>query len=256
MIRSAGAACSGRAARTVAGRVTRRVVGTVLAAGVGALVVTLVVAVTSGPAPLVADPDAPARPLERPSRAQARAAEPSGAILDRLLPAARWTSPSPGLEWGTVRTELHEPRALAGSCHRFPLVSLGAIRVAHRAYVLGPPAAPRAGAEHVVARFADPRTAWRAREVLLAWQAGCTETLAGTPRLRVFPVQDLAHRVHRYAVAWGSDAASARLREDVALVREGTRLALLRVTASATDDAWGPAVVLDAVPSARGLLER
>jgi len=227
----------------------------VLAAAAGALTVTLVVAVTTDSTPLPGDAGVPDRTAERPSRAQARGAEPTGGLVERLLPAAALASPTSGRPWRVVHTELHEPRALAGSCHRFPLVSVGAIRVAHRAYTLGRPASAQATAEHVVARFADPRTAWRAHEVLLAWHADCRASLAGTERLRVSPPHDLDGGGQHYAVAWAPGAADDRVREDVALARVGSRVALLRVTAAPADAGTGRDVVVDAMGPARALLD-
>lgn len=222
-------------ARRVARRVANRVVGTVLAASAGALAMTMAVdTLTQEPLVRVEGADVTARTVDRPSRAQARAAAPPGGIVQHLLPASAWPTPSRDLLWHEQHTELHEPRTLAGSCHRFPLVSVGAVRVAHRAYLLGKPTSPHARAEHVVARFADPRTAWRAHEVLLAWREGCRETLTEAAGLRVSPLRELDEGAQRYAVAWYE--ADGRLREDVALARVGNRVTLLRLTSRPTSD--------------------
>lgn len=237
------------------GRVLRRVGGAVVGACVGALAAVLAVTGSTDRSSLLHDADTPDRTGDRPSRALDRDAEPAGGLTDRLLPAAALTSPSPDLAWALVHTELHEPRPLASSCHRFPLVSVGAIRVAHRAYVLGRPRAPRATAEHVVARFADPRTAWRAHEVLLAWQADCGETLADRADVRLTGLHDVDGAQH-YAVAWtpgGPDSPDQRVREDVALVQVRSRVALVRVTAADPDT--GRPTVTAAVRSAGDLLD-
>lgn len=241
---------------TLGGRVARRVGGAVVGACVGALAAVLAVTGSTDRSAQLHDAATPDREGDRPSRALDRDADPTGGLSDRLLPAAALTSSSSGRTWTVVHTELHEPRALAGSCHRFPLVSVGAIRVAHRAYALGQPRAPRATAEHVVARFADPRTAWRAHEVLLAWRADCDEMLDDRPGVRLSEL----HRVdgaHRYAVAWspdGADGSGARVREDVALVRVRSRVALVRVT-TASDRDTGRLTVTAAVRSAGDLLD-
>lgn len=232
-------------------RIARRVGGAVLAASVGALTASVAVTLLAGTPTQVQEPGAPDRTTDRPSRSQTRAAEPTGGLVDRLLPADAWTSPGPA--WRTVHTELHEPRALAGSCHRFPLVSVGAIRVAHRAYALGRAADPRATAEHVVARFADARTAWRAHEVLLAWQADCAETLANLPEVRLTRLRQV-DEAQRYAVTWSDDPEQPRVREDVALVQVGRRMALVRVVGAAADGPTGRVAVTDAVRAAGGLL--
>lgn len=241
-------------AGTLGRRVVRRTGGTVLAATLGVLAAAVAVTV-SGEVPVpVLDAGPADRTAERPSRNHARDDEPTGGLVDRLLPAGALTGPAPGLTWSVVHTELHEPRALAGSCHRFPLVSVGAIRVAHRAYALGPPASPRATAEHVVARFADARTAWRAHEVLLAWQADCHETLADLPDVRLSGLREVGS-AERYAVAWAPAASDARVREDVALVQVRSRVALVRVTAPAAEARTGRVTVTDAVRAAGGLLD-
>lgn len=242
-------------ARPMARRLARRVAGTVLAASAGALAMT-VVALAQEPLVPIEGADVTARTVDRPSRAEARAAAPPEGIVQDLLPASAWPAPSRDLVWHEEQTELHEPRALAGSCHRFPLVSVGAVRVAHRAYLLGKPASPHARAEHVVARFADPRTAWRAHEVLLAWREGCRETLAEAARLRVSPLRELDEGAQRYAVAWYEAAADGRLREDVALARLGNRVTLLRLTSRPTSDAAGGGIVTAAIDAAVTLLER
>jgi hypothetical protein len=251
MIRRPRTGSSTSTAGTLTGRVVRRVGGAVAGAGIGALAAFLAVSGSTDPSSLLHDAVTPDRTGDRPSRALDRDDEPTGGLADRLLPAAALTSPSPGRAWHVLHTELHEPRALAGSCHRFPLVSVGAIRVAHRAYALGRPRAPRATAEHVVARFADARTAWRAHEVLLAWQADCDETLADRRGVRLTELHDL-DGAQRYAVTW-SPGGAERVREDVALVRVGRRLALVRTSSSGPD--LGPAVVAHGVTSARALLD-
>lgn len=259
MTRRPGTDAPASPAGTLTGRVVRRVCGAVLAASLGAVAVALAVSVSPDPSASSQDTAVPGRTVERPSRALARETEPAGGLADRLLPAAALGSPAPGLAWSVAHTELHEPRSLAGSCHRFPLVSVGALGVAHRAYLLGQPEAPRATAEHVVARFADPRTAWRAREVLLAWRAGCRETLADLSDVWLSALHgvedpDDAHEPQRYAVAWSPAPANPRVREDVALVRVRNRLALVRVTAPASHPDTGRATVTTAVRAAGDLI--
>lgn len=239
---------------TLGRRVVRRTGATVVAAALGGLAAAVAVTVSGEvPAP-VQDAGSAGRTAERPSRNLARVDEPTGGLVDRLLPADALTGPAPGRAWRVVHTELHEPRTLAGSCHRFPLVSVGAIRIAHRAYAVGPAASPRATVEHVVARFADTRTAWRAHEVLLAWQADCPETLADVPDVRVSRLREVG-AAERYAVAWAPTASEARVREDVALVQVRSRVALVRVTAPAAEARTARETVTDAIRAAGGLLD-
>lgn len=252
MIRRPRTGSTANTGPALTGRVLRRVGGAVVGAGVGALAAVLAVTGSTDRSSLLHDAEIPDRTTDRPSRALDRDVETAGGLTDRLLPAAAFPSPSPDLAWAVVHTGFHEPRGLAGSCHRFPLVSVGAIRVAHRAYSLGQPHAPRATAQHVVARFADPRTAWRAHEVLLSWQADCGETLARRPGVRLSGLHDV-DRAHRYAVAWTPDGSTARVREHVALVQVRSRVALVRVTTAAPET--GRATVTAAVRSAGDLLD-
>lgn len=260
MIRRPRTGSPASTAGTLSGRILRRVGGAVVGACVGALVAVLAVTASTDRSSPLHDAVTPDRTADRPSRALDRDAGPTGGLADRLLPATALTAPSPDLAWKVVTTERHEPRTLAGSCHRFPLVSVGAIRVAHRAYALGRPGAPRATAEHVVARFADPRTAWRAHEVLLDWQSDCGEALADRQRVRLTGLHDVDGAQH-YAVAWtpdGSenpDRSGTRVREDVALVRVRNRVALVRVTTADGDTDTGRPTVTAAVRSAGALLD-
>ena len=247
-----------RRSPSLPGRVLRRVGGTVTAASLGALATALVLTVSTGPGSRQQEAGAPDR-AERPSRALLRDtvpdAGPDTALTDRLLPAAALPTTS-GPQWSQTRTEPHEPRALAGSCHRYPLVSVGALRVAHRAYVAGATSTSPATAEHVVARFADQRTAWRAHEVLLAWHAGCGRTLADRPGLRISAPHELGDAL-RYAVTWtvpDTGGPRGRVREDVALVQVRDRVALVRVTTAPADPAVGRPTVAGMVEQAARLL--
>ena len=250
-----------RRSPSLPGRVLRRVGGTVTAASLGALVTALVLAVSTGPGTRQQEAGGPDR-AERPSRALLRdtgpdtvpGSGPATALTDRLLPPAALLTTGYGPEWSETRTEPHEPRALAGSCHRYPLVSVGALRVAHRTYVAGTTDTSPATAEHVVARFADQRTAWRAHEVLLAWHADCGRTLADRPGLRISAPRELGDAL-RYAVTWTVPAADGRVREDVALVRVRDRVALVRVTTAPADPAVGRPTVSRMAVQALRLLE-
>lgn len=242
---------AGGTARAVTRRALRRVGGAVVAASLGAAAVVVTLPYDS-PA-RVEGADATDRAPQRPSRALSRDAElsegPAEGLVERLLPAHALPAPSATETWSVVHTEPHEPRDLAGSCHRFPLVSVGALQVAHRAYALGPPAAPRARAEHVVARFADARTAERAHAVLLAWQADCARALGDEPDLRLSGLRDVGAAQH-YSVAWRPEPSDARVREDIGLVRVGNRVALVRVIAPAAAAPTSRRTALGAVEAA------
>lgn len=255
--RSAARSAARSATRSAARSAGRRVVATVLAASIGAgltLVALELVperAVTSAHRAGAVD-----RTPERPSRAHDRHPGRHG-LAARLLPRRALSTVSGAAGgaagWTVVRTEPHEPRGLASSCHRFPLVSVGAYRVAHRAYALGRPSAPRATAAHVVARFVDSRTAGRALEVLHSWQAGCADAHAHLGGVR-FSGPRTVDGVECYALTWIPAGAVARVREDVAVARVGERLAIVSLTAPAHHARTGRRMVLAAADAARALL--
>jgi hypothetical protein len=100
----------------------------------------------------------------------------------------------PGLNqesaWQTRITTRQEGRPVFGTCHRFPMTSIGAERVAVRRYAdagspgtSSPATAPRAA--NMVATFADEKTAKRAYAVLEAWRSQCDELLADRVRPQV-----------------------------------------------------------------------
>lgn len=81
-----------------------------------------------------------------------------------------------GQEW-TVRTTEDEGSQPVGACQQTPLADIGALQAVRRSFS-GPDRSGLA-AHQVVGRFADPRSAWRAHEVLRAWRDDCAERLDG-----------------------------------------------------------------------------
>jgi hypothetical protein len=181
--------------------------------------------VTASPADDTADDPATGRP--------SRSAGAPATLPERLLTAEELPGVSNGLAWKVTGTSRQEPRALAGTCHRFGMLSVGAIRVAHRAY------APADGSEssranELVATFADPKTAWRAFEVLKSWRADCDARLDEWSRHDVGPLRSVrtaAGEAHSYLLTYGpaeGDPDSSNLdAEGLAMV--GNRIAVLRI---------------------------
>lgn len=127
----------------------------------------------------------PAEPVasQGPSPSQSPAeppSEPSGPLTleDRLLTAEEMPGPNDEFSWKVAGTRTEEGTEPFGTCHKFAMTSIGATRVVARDYVHAGGASPdEVDAGHLVAEFADARTARRALEVLKAWRGQCEEEL-------------------------------------------------------------------------------
>ncbi|MGZ8736037.1 MAG: hypothetical protein ACXWXO_09000 [Nocardioides sp.] len=157
----------------------------------------------------------------------------------RLLAAEEYPGPNRSFLWTEGRTTKREPAALAGTCHQFSMLSIGAMRVAHRDY-LPADASPGARANELVATFADKKTAWRAFEVLKSWRAECDEALAKYDRHDVGELAKVSlgnGEGHWYLLSYGpaegeTDAGYFDA-EGIALV--GNRIAVLRMAVIGQD---------------------
>ncbi len=78
--------------------------------------------------------------------------------------------------WEEVATRRSEGDQPFGTCHKFAMTSIGAMRVVVRHYAEGR-GEDTVTAGHLVADFADDRTARRAFEVLKSWRGQCEEEL-------------------------------------------------------------------------------
>ncbi|QNN52435.1 hypothetical protein [Nocardioides mesophilus] len=123
---------------------------------------------------------------------------PAAAPVDLLLPAPQLPGFNDEFFWTAGRTRASEPRELAGTCHKVPLTSIGALDVRHRSYE--PPTGSVSTASELVAEFADPKTAWRAYQTLLAWHDSCAQRLGDYPRADVGAVQQVS--VPRGSAGW------------------------------------------------------
>jgi hypothetical protein len=170
---------------------------------------------------------------DRPSRSAA----PRATLPARLLTAGQLPTLRGAGAWSELNTSGREPRALSGTCHRFTLLSVGATRVAHRDYRATGGAGARA--QHLVASFADAKTAWRAFEVLKSWHDDCAERLRKWERHDVGPLRPVGGpgEGHSYLLGYGpvNGDASASYFDSEGLVRVGNRVAVLRI-AYAGDD--------------------
>lgn len=120
-----------------------------------------------------------------------------------------------------------------GACQKTPLEDIGALHAVRRAYAGPEDAGLRA--RQVVARFADPRSAWRAHRVLQAWRDDCEERL-DYPTKEVGPMRavDLesgagGHYRATYGVKKDTDASG------LGIVRQGRWLSIVSLTATEGD---------------------
>lgn len=71
----------------------------------------------------------------------------------------------------TVGTTGPEDSVSVGACQKTSLETIGAVTAVRRSFT--PAGDARGRATQVVARFADPKSAWRAHEVLRSWHEDC-----------------------------------------------------------------------------------
>lgn len=103
---------------------------------------------------------------------------------DRLLTAAQVPGFNEQFTWREAGTRKNEGANPFGTCHKYAMTSIGAMRVVVREFEPEGPA-DGATAAHLVAEFADSRTARRALEVLKSWRGQCEEELSDYDRREV-----------------------------------------------------------------------
>ncbi|MGB0099275.1 MAG: hypothetical protein WBP61_03255 [Nocardioides sp.] len=185
-----------------------RVTSTTLRAASAAL---LVAALGLGAGP---DPGAahaiPADPPER------------SAVRTHLLDPERLPALA-GREW-KVRPGLgHSDAAAVGACQKTPLNTLGAVATGHRHFTAG----RGIRATQVVARFVDPRSAWRAHQVLRAWRADCEERVTHVAVGPLEPVYVRTGTADTYRASYPRSGAAG-----IAMHRSGAYLTIVEVTAT------------------------
>lgn len=162
-------------------------------------------------------------------------------LSDRLLEAAAMPGFEPSFRWRALRTRTVEGEPPFGTCQRFGLTTIGAMRTAVREYSPAT-ASPGRSAGHLVAEFADRTTARRAYEVLRSWRAQCEEQLQGHDRRRVGSLQPVSvpdgeagWYLLVYGPARGAGTGEAYV-DAQGMVLHGRRIALLEMRLVGQDD--------------------
>ncbi len=168
-------------------------------------------------------------------------APPQGIAQARTGPSAHLLStgqmPTAGADWSSVDTVANDVEVV-GPCHLTSLVDIGALSAVRRTWSTDGGAVPRA--VQVVARFADNKSAWRAHQVLAAWQADCGErTDDAVGPLREVPVSTGMGQAYRVA---GKVQAT-----DLGIVRKGAYLSVVALVGAASDVPADSAVAKAAV---------
>ncbi|GAB3779222.1 hypothetical protein GCM10027601_05190 [Nocardioides ungokensis] len=170
----------------------------------------------------------------RPSRSGRQAIAPSGnarpaALEAHLLAAEDMPDMTPGTEGGwTVGDTGPETSGGVGACQKTSLQTIGAVSAVRRTYV-DPQDENGRAATQVVARFADAKSAWRAREVLRSWREDC-EAEVGPMR----DVDVVSGAGEHYRATYGATPRRART-ADLGIVAHGAYLCLVEITAPSAD---------------------
>ncbi len=156
------------------------------------------------------------------------------ALPDRLLTAAEMPGFNDHFTWretGTRKSEGPEP---FGTCHKFAMTSIGAMRVAVREFA-PTDSADSVTAGHLVADFADEATARRAFEVLRSWRSQCAEQLSEYDRSDVGGLQTVDVRGGVggwYLLTYGPPAGGGQddaFFDAQGMTRVGKRISVLRM---------------------------
>lgn len=137
---------------------------------------------TTSPSPAPPATTEPTPTTETSPTAQAAAVNTTA--TDRLLTAAQVPGFNEQFTWKEAGTRKNEGANPFGTCHKYAMTSIGAMRVVVRGFEPEGPA-DGASAAHLVAEFADSRTARRAMEVLKSWRGQCEEELSDYDRREV-----------------------------------------------------------------------
>jgi hypothetical protein len=160
----------------------------------------------------------------------------SAALADRLLTAAQMPGFNEHFAWREAETRDDEGSEPFGTCQRYSMTAIGALRLAVREYTpVKGPEVDTAG--ELVAEFPDQRTAKRAFAVLRSWREQCDEQLSKYERRRVGDLErvDVAGAdtdARWYLLSYGPPEGGSEDEgwfDSQGLVRAGSRIAVLRM---------------------------
>lgn len=153
------------------------------------------------------------------------------ALTTHLLTADRMPSADAETAW-EVADDGPEGAIAVGACQKTDLTTIGALSAVRRSFA----AADGAVATQVVAAFADPKSAWRAHEVLRSWQADCAERL-DFARTEIGPLRPVAVRAgdgESYRAAYGRSARRGWA-TGLGIVRRGSYLSVVEILTARAD---------------------
>jgi hypothetical protein len=161
-------------------------------------------------------------------------------LRSHLLTAARMPSGDGVTVW-EVADDGPEGAVVVGACQKTDLETIGAVSAVRRSFASG---SDGAVATQVVAEFADPKSAWRAHEVLRSWQADC-EARLDFARKEVGPLRPVTVRAgngESYRTAYGPRSEQRGWATGLGIVRRGSYLSVVEVLTARTDypSEWDP----------------
>jgi hypothetical protein len=141
-----------------------------------------------------------------------------------------------GRAWTIAASGPEDGGRVVGACQKTALGPIGAVEAVRRTFA----ADDGVTAAQVVARFADPKSAWRAHEVLVAWREDCATRLA---HATVGPLEPVSVRTGAADSYRGSYARSRAA--GLGILRTGSYLTVVEVTARSDryPTSWDPARV-------------
>lgn len=215
--------------------------------------------VPASPSPTISESPSPS-PSPSPSSPEPSPSS-SGplSLRDRLLTAAELPGFNDQYTWTEGRTSKTEPESLAGTCHQFSMLSIGALKVAYRDYE--PAEGDNSQASELVADFADEETARRAFEVLESWRTKCDKALAKYDKRQIGELEDVPLEggpAHWYLLIYGpaDERGDESYFDAQGFVLVGKRIAVVRMALVGQDYNYeaGQEPMVTAVQAAAGKL--
>lgn len=190
---------------------------------IGRALAVVTVVLVAGCGTASGNPQRAANDIASANQSPTSAQRPAGAF-GRLLAAERLPGFGTATAWTVERSTKSEGARLAGTCHRFALTSIGAMKVVRRTFVPTSEDASGAASESV-ATFPDAKTAKRAYAVLSSWREQCADQVE--TGVTVGDLQPLSLR--RATGGWYLLSAEGTV-DAQGFVRKGARLAVLTIT--------------------------